>query len=263
MLRLYPNLNGLARYQFIVEYLGGGYRGVQFQPGLPTVEGAIRKALKRVGCGSDNLILAARTDSGVHSVGQVATVDVESPISVDGLLKGMNCCLPSDIRVKAVSCVPGTFHPRGAARYREYRYWVTNEAIPLPLGYSISTINSRLDIKRLNFFAEKILGTHDFSGFQKVGSTPKSTEKCIIRSEFIEVKEESKRFLSSLNLVCYVIVADSFLYRMVRNLVGAMLNAADGRLTESQFSFMLDEGIRRWPYVAAPPEGLELFKIYY
>jgi len=262
-LRLFPSLNGLARYRFTLEYLGGAYKGVQFQPGLPTIEGVLRRAIKKMDVGAEQLILGARTDAGVGAVGQVGSIDVGGAIPSRSILRGLNACLPRDIRVKEVVLESQPFHPRGTARYREYHYWMSNDPIPLGLRHVISEMRHPLDVYKLNRLASMVLGTHDFSGFQNEGSKFKSSIKTVVRSEFMVVNEESRRFSSSLNLVCYVIVANSFLYRMVRNLVGALVNTAGGRLSESQFTFTLEHGKRQWPYKAAPAEGLELFKIYY
>lgn len=253
----------MLKYQLTLEYLGKAFLGVQQQPGLRTVEGLLRKTLDQLNCGYENLVLAARTDSGVGARGQVFSFEGDIQIPIDRFVRVVNRCLPPDMRVLDCRNVGPTFHARGDARFREYRYWFSTTDVPLAFRASITKVDHPLNLRVLNQLASHLVGYHDFSGFEKLGSTAKSSSKLVLRSEFFEVMEKSTRFFSSLNLVCYVIVADSFLYRMVRNLVGAMLLSSVGKLSEDQFLEMLDTGIRRWKYVAAPPEGLELFKIYY
>ncbi|NDC83065.1 tRNA pseudouridine synthase A [bacterium] len=253
----------MHRYKVVLGYSGSGFFGSQVQVGLRTVEGVFSHVFETLRIPGKIVGFGARTDSGVSASGQTVFIDVDPSVSYLRLLRGFEALLPFDIFLNRLMPVSPCTHPRGSARYREYRYYLTDEKLPFPFRGTVTPVSFKLDIARLNYFANMVLGCHDFGGFENSGSPGKSREKIVVRSDFVQSREASSRFMSSFNLVTYVIVADSFLYRMVRNVVGAILCASSGKLEVGQFLGMLSSGKRTARYLAVPAEGLELHRIYY
>lgn len=260
---LFLSWNGLPRYRIDLQYLGGGFRGAQFQKQLRTVESVFIDTLKSLNFPVAYIGLGARTDAGVHSVGQVAVLDCPLESMGLALLHGINARLPDDIRVSQVRVVCDGFHPRGSARYREYRYYWSPSELPLALRGVIASFNYDLDLKLLNNYAKKLIGCHDFGGFENAGSPGKCRKKLVVRSEFFSSVDTCSRFPGSFKVITYVIVANSFLYRMVRNVVGALVAVASGSISEVEFDCLLFGGVRDSTYKSAPANGLDLVKIYF
>jgi len=252
----------LGKFQVVLEYEGCRYLGSQIQSCGSTIEGEIVKSLKKSGFDYSNLIFSSRTDSGVHSSGQVFTVVIENPVATVAVQNALNALLPFDIRVTDVSVSDFQFHPRGSARFREYNYWFTTDLIPMSYHGKLSRVSS-IDLEVFGQLTHLVLGIHDFSAFRNAGSGEKSRRKLVVRSSIEIVDEVSSRFNCRLKLLKYVIVSDSFLYRMVRNLVGAMLDCSRGKFPLRVFSEMLETGNRTIPYTSAKADGLVLTKVYY
>ncbi len=147
-------------------YDGTGFRGWAAQPGLRTVEGVVREALDRVFSTGSELAVAGRTDTGVHALAQVASVEAEGGPPPERAAEALNAELPDDLAVSGVEPVPPEFHARRSAQARSYRYRIYRRRTPSPFEAHRSWWYPRpLDEDRLPESAALLLGEHDFRAF--------------------------------------------------------------------------------------------------
>jgi tRNA pseudouridine38-40 synthase len=239
-----------VRLKLTVAYDGTGFRGWARQPGERTIEGAVRDALARVyGDSLDNLAVAGRTDTGVHALANVVTVDVDGGPEVERATEALNTVLPDDVAVVAAAEVPADFHARFSARSRSYRYriWRGRARSPFEVNRSLWQPR-RLDVQKLNASAAMVIGEHDFRAF-----TPTDTQHDV----FVRDVEDARWFDRD-DVVELEITADSFLRHMVRTLVGTMLER-----DPDDFIELLSGARRSQAGSTAPAHGLYLTRVGY
>jgi tRNA pseudouridine38-40 synthase len=246
----------MARYKLILAYDGTDFAGSQRQAGRRTVQGELEKALRGLGWSDRSLVLAGRTDTGVHASNQVAAFDLEWIHSPDALRDALNACLPWDMAAQSVEVADAEFHPRFDATSRRYRYRVFCRPVRDPLSERFAwRVWPAVDGPALTEIAETFIGRHDYSAF---GSAPRpegNTVRTVTVSQW-------KRLDTGLQ---YDIEADAFLYRMVRRLVYVQVAVAQGRcLTESVAAALIgSRHNHKCPAGLAPAHGLSLVAVDY
>lgn len=242
----------MRNLKLTIAYDGTNYAGWQVQK-LKTVQETIEKALEKILQEKVKLIASGRTDSGVHALGQVANFKTDSKLFPDNIQKALNSCLPKDIVVKKVEDVALEFHARYSATSKSYRYTILNRKVRSPLDrHYAAFIPYPLDIRSMQDAAVHLVGRHDFRSFQAKAGEGNSTRT--IKS--LGVKKRG-RFI-------YIdIEADGFLYNMVRNIVGTLIEVGRGKLKANGTMKILKARKRSRAGPTAPPEGLCLVRVRY
>ena len=236
------------RLMLTLEYDGTPFRGWAAQPGLPTVEAAVRAALGETFAAVQNLAVAGRTDTGVHALGQVVTVDVEGGPPPERAASALNPRLPDEITVVDAHEVPPSVHARHSAGSRSYRYRLFTRSTPSPFELRRSWWLPRpLDEDALTAAAARLAGEHDFRAF-----TPTQTQHEV----FVRVVERAE-WIRRDDHLDFEITADSYLRHMVRSLVGTMVE------TPAAIPGLLDGRARSEAGATAPPWGLYLVSVSY
>jgi len=240
--------------RMVVEYDGSGFHGFQVQPRLRTVQGVLTEALQKLTREEVRVIGAGRTDAGVHALGQVVNFFTASTIPAERFAPALNGMLPPDLRVrKSEEAEPG-FHARYSALGKTYCYLVyrCRQGGALMRNYAL-LYDGELDVSAMQEAANYALGRHSFKAFCASGSE--------VRSYVRNIKEftvsEERRWLK------ITVTADGFLYHMVRNLAGTLLEVGKGQRRAEEMARLLQEGERSQAGATAPPQGLYLVKIEY
>jgi len=244
----------LKKYAGLVEYDGAEFAGWAAQPGMRTVEGELAESLRTVLRHPVKLSVAGRTDRGVHASGQVVSFETGAELEPPVVAYKASAVLSKDLALRRCVEADEGFDARKDARSRSYEYRIVNDPVRSPLRRRrASYVAGGLDLALLQHAAKLVLGAHDFRAF-----TPTRT----YHVRFERVVTESAWEMEG-DLLTYRTTADSFLYGMVRTLVGTMLELADGTRALSSFEKLLSGGERSEAGQAVPSRGLTLVGVGY
>lgn len=250
----------MTRIRFLVSYDGTDYCGWQRQgpEAGPSLQQAIEEALARVFDQRIDLSASGRTDAGVHALGQVCHFDVDVPaerfLSWD-FCWAMQGVLPKSIVVRKAWLAPSEFHATLSATHKTYRYLIYNHPRSNPFWVRTSHwVRKPLDLQVLQEVADHLVGEHDFKSFQTSGTPVLSTIRTIYQAKW------ERR---SQNVVQFTVTGSGFLKQMVRNLVGTQLQFEKFGREPSEIIDILKAKDRQKAGATAPPQGLQLWKVFY
>lgn len=239
----------------IVSYDGTDYHGFQRQtPPIITIQNVLEEKIARVFGDAVELAAAGRTDAGVHASGQVVNFFTDGTIPVERVPRAVNSLLPHDIVVRRAFEADRDFSALHSAREKTYRYRILSGETPDPFLCRYSWhIRQPLDRVAIKKALEKLLGKHDFSSFRATGGAPISPVRTMTRAELLE---------DGRNIV-FTFAADGFLYHMVRNIVGTLVDVGRGVYSLEEFSTIFSAKDRQQASATAPAAGLCLIRVDY
>lgn len=249
----------MARYKVILAYDGTGFFGFQRQAKKVlrpqrTVQQVVEEALGRLGWQGRSILAAGRTDTGVHASGQVIAFDLEWAHTEEKLQAALNAGLPADVAVRAIEMAAPDFHPRFDALARRYCYQIYCQPVRDPLRERYAwRVWPGLELKRLKEAAGYLPGTHDFAAFGAPPRAGSSTVRNVLQAGW----QEDHAGLS------FEIIANAFLFRMVRRLVGYQVMIGRGELAPEALADRLEDGRSTLVKNTAPPQGLTLVEVMY
>ena len=238
----------------LVEYDGARFAGWAAQPDRRTVEGELSEALRVVLRQPVKLSVAGRTDAGVHASGQVVSFEAETDLSPSLISYKATAVLPEDVALRRCVAVSDDFDARRDARSRSYEYRLVNDEIRAPLMRLRAAYEPRkLDLDLLTEAGALVRGTHDFRAFTPSKGYHVRFERVVTGSSWTREGD----------LLTYRITADSFLYGMVRTLVGTMREVGMGKRDIEHFGALLSGGERDQAGPADAARGLTLTGVGY
>ena len=242
------------KFAALVEYDGTDFAGWAAQPAMRTVEGVLSEALSTVLRQPVKMSVAGRTDAGVHASGQVVSFGARTDLRPALISYKATAVLPQDVALRRCVLVHDDFDARRDAISRTYEYGVVNDEIRSPLQrHRAAYVPRYLDFDLLSAAARLVEGTHDFTAFTPSKGYHVRFERVITHS----------RWKGQGDLLTYRITADSFLYGMVRTLVGTMLEVAGGKRELAEFGRLLSGGSRSEAGPAVTSRGLTLVGVGY
>jgi tRNA pseudouridine38-40 synthase len=242
------------RFQLTIAYDGTEYAGWQVQSNALSIQTILQKALQTVLRHPIALTGAGRTDAGVHALGQTAHFDTECAIDPDKFRYSVNAILPDDIRLLAIRTVSDDFHARYSAKGKIYHYHIQTGNILDPTKRLYRTpVYGPFDLPSLRSAARHFIGKHDFTSFANHGSKAFDSIRTLHRLDIVE--EEGHITLE--------FEGDGFLYKMVRNIVGTLLDVAAGRTSPDDIPDLFNQKNRKKAGFCAAAQGLFLIKVIY
>lgn len=243
------------RYKLTIAYDGTNYSGWQVQENGQSIQSFIQKALQTALRHSLDLSGSGRTDAGVHAQGQMAHFDTDVPFDPHRLRLSLNALLPIDIRILLIEAVPHTFHARYSALSKVYHYHLHLDPISDPFTKLYrAQIYGHFDLEKVKMAIPHFVGTHDFTSFANTKeATQIDTVRTIFRIDIVEQKGGLRLEFEG----------DGFLYKMVRNITGTLIDVGAGRIDPADIPRILSARDRRQAGSAAPASGLFLHQVKY
>jgi tRNA pseudouridine38-40 synthase len=243
----------MARFKLFLEYAGTRYSGWQVQKNARTVQGEIARAVREVSKRTDfELYGAGRTDAGVHALMQVAHLDLETKLAPDVLRYALNDELPADVNVLAAERVSRRFHARHGALARSYLYQVSRRRTAFAKPY-VWWVKDGLDVAAMAAAVGLFAGMKDFRSFADTRDGEANTRVLVERAEVAE----------DADLVLVRILGSHFLWKMVRRVVGVLVEVGRGSLRAGDVQRFLEGPSDVPARLTAPPSGLFLERVFY
>ena len=244
----------IRKIKLTVQYDGSRYHGWQIQPGEKTIQGELVEALSNLVGVRTYVHGASRTDAGVSALGQVGLFEIESPIPTENFADAINDRLPHEIVVTSAEEAPGGFDLFGSVKNKLYRYTIyTGHYRPVLRMNQCWHLSKKLNVPAMNQAAQLLVGTKDFKSFASAADRRESSVRTIFRCD---VTAEDKWIYVNVE-------GDGFLYNMVRNIVGTLVEVGVGRWEPEKMDEILEAKDRTAAGRLAPPAGLCLMWIQY
>jgi len=250
--RFDPTLQG---HKLTLAYRGTEFSGWQCQSAKRTVQECLEKALEKLWGEKISLQGSGRTDTGVHALGQVASFNARRLHTATVLQRALNANLPRDVRVAKCRLVAPSFHARFQTTGKTYRYLVWNHLVQDPFTWDTHWHVPRpLDLAAMRRAAKSLIGKHDFASFTSNPGYERESTVRLMRRVSIARKGA---------VISFHFTADGFLFRMVRNLVGALVKVGHGKISATDFTAILHARSRSQAPATAPACGLYLMQVTY
>jgi tRNA pseudouridine38-40 synthase len=244
----------IRKIKLTIAYDGSSYHGWQRQVNNLTIEEVVSEAISALIGHEVKVQGASRTDAGVSALGQVATIEIDSPIPTENLAKAITDRLPEDIVVSEAQEVPVDFDVVSDVKSKLYRYTIyTGMVRPVLEIRNVWHLPVKLDIDAMNEGAKFLVGKHDFKSFASAADNRDSSVRTIFRCE---AKQEGDKIYLDVE-------GDGFLYNMVRNIVGSLVEVGVGRMEAGRIKEILEVKDRTAAGPIAPASGLCLICIRY
>jgi tRNA pseudouridine38-40 synthase len=241
------------KLKLTIEYAGTRYSGWQIQKNARTVQGEIDRAVHQITGSRDfELYGSGRTDAGVHALAQVAHLDVDTTLPPEVLRRRVNDALPADINILRIDKVRHRFHARHDAVARSYIYQVSRRRTAFAKPY-VWWVKEDLDVDRMRAAATAFVGFHDFQSFSDDDPDEKSTEVLL---DALDLHEDD-------DLIVIHIEGSHFIWKMVRRIVGVLVEIGRGELSVDHARAMLTARSDAPARLTAPASGLFLERVYY
>lgn len=245
----------MKRIKLVVAYEGTKYCGWQIQPSGITIEEVLNKTLSELLGESIKVTGASRTDSGVHSLGNVAVFDTDTRIPPEKICYALNQRLPEDIVVQSSCEVAPDFHPRRCYSEKTYEYRILNRKIPIPtLRRDTYFYYRNLDVEKMKRAAAYLVGTHDFKSFCSIHTAVEDTVRTILACEVEKSFED---------IIIIRVTGTGFLYNMVRIIAGTLISVGVGEREPEEIEKILEAKDRSAAGPTAPAHGLTMIGIEY
>ncbi len=251
------------KFKVYLEYNGAKYSGWQKQKNTDskTIQGTLINTIHEVFKNTRgrnkfiDLQGSGRTDAGVHAIEQVAHLECETMLAPEILKMKLNDLLPSDINILEIEKTPGSFHARHSAVSRQYLYIISKRRTAFEKRY-VWWIKDKLDVKKMKDVSKLFVGMHDFKSFadKSASEDDNKSTKCLV---------ESLQITDSPEKIYIRIKASHFLWKMVRRIVGVLVEAGRDNFTNEDLEKFLKSYSDEPAKFTAPPSGLFLEKVYY
>jgi tRNA pseudouridine38-40 synthase len=243
----------MHKYKITLEYDGTSYRGWQSQKNARSVQDTLIHAAEKLFGETVDIQGAGRTDAGVHALAQVVHVGTTMAMPLRKILEGLNDLLPSNINILDVEDVPVSFHARHYAIARSYLYIISKQRTAFGKRY-VWWVRDKLDVKKMQNAGRIFQGFHDFVSFADKRMDKDASTK--VKVDAVEVKEVD-------GLIILRVVGSHFLWKMVRRMVGILVEVGRGTLTPRDVEEMLEQPSDLPAKRTAPPSGLFLEHVSY
>lgn len=251
----------LTRIRLDLAYDGTGFHGWAKQPNLRTVAGELETAINRVlRVAHHGLVVAGRTDTGVHAMGQVCHVDIPEHAwpGAGVCVRRLNAVLPNDVRVHAASVAPPGFDARFGTEFRRYEYLISDSGLLDPRARNAVLVHRRtLHVASMHEASQVLLGEHDFAAFCK--ARPDASSVRTLLAAAVERRGDPR----DPELIAVGLTADAFCHSMVRSIVGALMAVGEGRLSAEDLAGVLAARQRTSRFATAAAHGLALVQVGY
>lgn len=244
----------MRNIKLTIEYDGNKFGGWQKQPTKLNIQGEIEKAIKDITGEDVSLNASGRTDSGVHSLGQVANFKTNSNIDIEKIAIAINSKLKKSIVIKKAEEVDENFHARYNCKGKKYRYIINNSSQGTAIYRDLEChIPQKLDVEKMKQAIKYFEGEHDFRGFRASGTSSKNSVRTIYKAE---IKQDGERIMIELT-------GNGFMYNMVRIIAGTLVDVGLGKILPEEIPEIIQSKDRNKAGKTMPAHGLYLVEVYY